>query len=182
MTNDVAKGLTHVSADGSAQMVDVSAKPDSARMARATGAISMSENTLAAIQANSVAKGDVLGVARIAGIMAAKRTADLIPLCHPIALTDVTVTLTADPRLPGVRVEAVARTIGKTGVEMEALTAATVALLTVYDMAKALDRGMVLLDVALAEKTGGVSGSYARLDGMPVATYHRGEGELGNCT
>lgn len=162
MSDHHAQGLTHVSEDGSAQMVDVGGKPDSPRMARALGAISMSRGTLAAIQANTVAKGDVLGVARIAGIMAAKRTAELIPLCHPIALTDVSVTLTADPELPGVRVEAVARTVGKTGVEMEALTAATVALLTVYDMAKALDRGMVLLDVALAEKTGGASGAYAR--------------------
>ena len=162
MTNDPANGLTHVSENGTAQMVDVSAKPDTARMARVTGAISMSAETLQAIVDNSLAKGDVLGVARIAGIMAAKRTADLIPLCHPIALTDVSVTLTADARLPGVRVEAIARTIGKTGVEMEALTAATVALLTVYDMAKALDRGMALLDVALAEKTGGASGDYAR--------------------
>lgn len=182
MTNDVAKGLTHVSEDGTAQMVDVSAKPDSARMARATGAISMSESTLAAIQGNSIVKGDVLGVARIAGIMAAKRTADLIPLCHPIALTDVSVTVTPDPRLPGVRVEAIARTVGKTGVEMEALTAATVALLTVYDMAKALDRGMVLLGVTVAEKTGGASGAFARLDGTLVATYHKAEGELDNCT
>ena len=162
MTQDPATGLTHVSADGTAQMVDVSAKPDTARMARATGAISMSHSTLEAIAANTIAKGDVLGVARLAGIMAAKRTAELIPLCHPIALTDIAVTLTADDRLPGVRVEAIARTVGKTGVEMEALTAATVALLTVYDMAKAIDRGMALLDVGLAEKTGGASGDYAR--------------------
>jgi cyclic pyranopterin phosphate synthase len=162
MTKNTSKGLTHVAEDGSARMVDVSAKVDTARMARATGAISMSEGTLNAIVANSVAKGDVLAVARLAGIMAAKRTADLIPLCHPIALTDVAVTLTPDAGLPGIRVEAVARTVGKTGVEMEALTAVTVALLTVYDMAKALDRGMVLLEVALAEKTGGVGGDYAR--------------------
>jgi cyclic pyranopterin phosphate synthase len=160
--NDASKRLTHVAPDGSARMVDVSAKADTARMARATGAISMNMATLEAIVANSVAKGDVLAVARLAGIMAAKRTAELIPLCHPIALTDVSVTLTADARLPGVRVEAVARTVGKTGVEMEALTAATVALLTVYDMAKALDRGMTLLNVALAEKTGGSGGVYAR--------------------
>ena len=162
MTQDPETALTHVSTDGTAQMVDVSAKPDTARMARATGAISMSHSTLEAIAANTIAKGDVLGVARLAGIMAAKRTAELIPLCHPIALTDIAVTLTADDRLPGVRVEAIARTVGKTGVEMEALTAATVALLTVYDMAKAIDRGMALLDVGLAEKTGGASGDYAR--------------------
>jgi cyclic pyranopterin phosphate synthase len=162
MTNDAPNVLSHVAEDGSARMVDVSAKPDTARMARATGAISMDEKTLHAIVANSVAKGDVLAVARLAGIMAAKRTADLIPLCHPIALTDVSVTLTADPSLPGGRVESIARTVGKTGVEMEALTAATVALLTVYDMAKALDRGMALVEVRLAAKTGGASGDYAR--------------------
>ena len=162
MTQEPEAVLTHVSTDGTAQMVDVSAKPDTARMARATGAISMSRGTLEAIAANTIEKGDVLGVARLAGIMAAKRTAELIPLCHPIALTDIVVTLTTDDRLPGVRVEAIARTVGKTGVEMEALTAATVALLTVYDMAKAIDRGMAILDVGLAEKTGGARGDYAR--------------------
>ena len=178
MTNKTGQALTHVADDGSARMVDVSAKSDTARMARATGAIAMSAGTLKAIVANTVAKGDVLAVARLAGIMAAKRTADLIPLCHPIALTDVAVTLRADADLPGVRVEAIARTTGKTGVEMEALTAVTVALLTVYDMAKALDRGMTLMDVTLAEKTGGASGDYARLDGMSVAPYTQGAGEL----
>jgi cyclic pyranopterin phosphate synthase len=161
--------LTHVDSDGDARMVDVSDKADTARMARATGVISMAPATLAAIVANSSPKGDVLGVARLAGIMAAKRTSDLIPLCHPIALTDVSVTLTPDASLPGVRVEAVARTVGKTGVEMEALTAVSVALLTVYDMAKAMDRAMVLGDISLAEKVGGQGGRYARLDGMPVA-------------
>lgn len=143
-------------------MVDVSGKADSARMARATGSITMAPATLAAIVANSTPKGDVLLVARLAGIMAAKRTADLIPLCHPISLSDVAVTLTADADLPGVRAEAVARTVGKTGVEMEALTAVSVALLTVYDMAKAIDRSMVLGDISLAEKTGGQSGTFAR--------------------
>jgi cyclic pyranopterin phosphate synthase len=143
-------------------MVDVSAKPDTARMARATGAIVMAPATLQAIAANALAKGDVLGVARLAGIMAAKRTAELIPLCHPLPLTDVSVTLTPDAALPGVRVEAMARTIGKTGVEMEALTAASVALLTIYDMAKAIDRGMTIGDISLAEKTGGASGTFAR--------------------
>ncbi len=143
-------------------MVDVSAKADSERMARATGAIAMAPSTLDAIIANGLAKGDVLGVARLAGIMAAKRTADLIPLCHPIALTDVAITLTPDRNLPGVRVESVARTVGKTGVEMEALVAASVALLTIYDMAKAIDRGMTIGEIALAEKTGGASGTYAR--------------------
>jgi cyclic pyranopterin phosphate synthase len=143
-------------------MVDVGAKPDSARMARATGWISMSRATHDAIAANAIAKGDVLAVARLAGIMAAKRTSDLIPLCHPLALTDVAVELKSDPDLPGVRVEAVARTVGKTGVEMEALTAASFALLTVYDMAKAMDRSMTIGDISLAEKSGGVRGDYAR--------------------
>jgi cyclic pyranopterin phosphate synthase len=129
----------------------------------------MRAETLAAIMANGLAKGDVLGVARIAGIMAAKRTADLIPLCHPLALTDVSVTFAADQALPGLRAEAVARTTGKTGVEMEALTAVGIALLTVYDMAKAMDRSMAINDISLAEKTGGVGGDYARLDGTDAA-------------
>jgi cyclic pyranopterin monophosphate synthase len=154
--------LSHVAPDGTARMVDVSAKPDTARMARATGHITMSRATLDAIIGNTIAKGDVLGVARLAGIMAAKRTSDLIPLCHPLPLTDVGVTVEADPSLPGVRIEAVAKTVGKTGVEMEALSAVTIALLTVYDMAKAMDRGMTIGDISLAEKTGGVSGAYAR--------------------
>ena len=155
-------GMSHVAADGSARMVDVSAKEDTARMARATGSIAMERATLDAIVANALSKGDVLSVARLAGIMAAKRTSDLIPLCHPIALTDVAVTLTPDLALPGVRVEVVARTVGKTGVEMEALTAASVALLTIYDMAKAIDRGMTIGEIVLAEKTGGVTGRFAR--------------------
>jgi cyclic pyranopterin phosphate synthase len=154
--------LSHVAADGSARMVDVSAKSETSRMARATGQIAMSRPTLDAIIANSIAKGDVLGVARVAGIMAAKRTAELIPLCHPLPLTDVAVTVEPDSALPGVRVEAVARTFGRTGVEMEALSAVTVALLTIYDMAKALDRGMVIGDISLAEKAGGASGPYTR--------------------
>jgi cyclic pyranopterin phosphate synthase len=165
MTGDRGK-LSHVAADGTARMVDVSAKADSHRMARATGSIMMQRKTLDAIIANTVAKGDVLGVARLAGIMAAKRTSDLIPLCHPLALTDVAVNLTPDPNLPGVRVEAIAKTTGKTGVEMEALTAVSVALLTVYDMAKAMDRSMTIGDISLAHKTGGVGGEYARLDGL----------------
>lgn len=162
MTPRSGDQLTHVAGDGTARMVDVSAKPDSARMARATGWISMSRATHDAIAANGVKKGDVLAVARLAGIMAAKRTSDLIPLCHPLALTDVTVELSTDAGLPGVRVDAVARTVGKTGVEMEALTAASVALLTVYDMAKAMDRAMVIGDISLAEKSGGASGDFAR--------------------
>ena len=154
--------LTHVGDDGAARMVDVSAKPETERLARAGGAIRMRPETLAAIRGNAIAKGDVLGVARIAGVMAAKRTAELIPLCHPLALTDVQVRLELDEALPGVRAEATARTTGRTGVEMEALVAATTALLTVYDMAKAGDREMVLVDVCLLEKRGGRSGTWLR--------------------
>ena len=154
--------LTHVAEDGRAQMVDVSAKSETTRVARATGWISMSPAAHDAIASNAVAKGDVLAVARLAGIMAAKRTSELIPLCHPLALTDVAVDLTTDESLPGVRVEAVARTVGRTGVEMEALTAASIALLTVYDMAKAMDRSMTIGDISLAEKSGGVSDDFAR--------------------
>ena len=167
--NEEGRGLSHVASDGTARMVDVSAKPDTSRMALATGSIRMSREAFDAVRANAVRKGDVLGVARVAGIMAAKRTSELIPLCHPLPLHDVGVTLAPDPELPGFRVEAVARTVGKTGVEMEALTAATVALLTVYDMAKALDRAMVISDISLARKVGGAGGEYARLDGTPVA-------------
>ena len=169
MTGKPYDRLSHVAADGTARMVDVGLKPDTVRMARATGAITMTPATLDAIEANAVAKGDVLGVARVAGIMAAKRTADLIPLCHPIVLTDVSVDLSIDRTLPGIRVSATARTVGKTGVEMEALSAAAVALLTVYDMAKAMDRSMEIGQVRLAEKTGGVSGPFASLDGMGSA-------------
>jgi cyclic pyranopterin phosphate synthase len=154
--------LSHVGPDGEAKMVDVSAKPETDRVARAVGSIRMNAATLAAIRDNAVAKGDVLGVARLAGIMGAKRTAELIPLCHPIALTDVQVDLTMDPDLPGVLVSATARTVGRTGVEMEALAAATIALLTVYDMAKAVDRSMTIEGVALVEKTGGRSGHWSR--------------------
>lgn len=156
------EALSHVGADGEARMVDVSAKPDTLRYAKASGAIVMAPATLAAIQANSVKKGDVLGVAKIAGIMAAKRTADLIPLCHPVPLHDVQLGLEADVDLPGIRVVAEARTVGRTGVEMEALTAVTVALLTIYDMAKAMDRHMRITEVLLEAKTGGKSGVFAR--------------------
>jgi cyclic pyranopterin monophosphate synthase len=164
-----SRELSHVAPDGSARMVDVSAKADTSRMARATGSIRMSQAAFDAVRANLVKKGDVLGVARVAGIMAAKRTSELIPLCHPLPLHDLGVTFAPDPTLPGFRVEAIARTVGKTGVEMEALTAASVALLTVYDMAKALDRTMVISDISLARKVGGEGGDYARLDGTGVA-------------
>jgi len=154
--------LTHVGADGVARMVDVSTKPDTERYARATGAIRMRPETLSAIRDNSLAKGDVLGVARVAGIMAAKRTAELIPLCHPLPLTDVQVSLSLDEGLPGVRAEARARTTGKTGVEMEAITAVSLCLVTIYDMAKAVDREMVITDILLVEKSGGRSGHWLR--------------------
>lgn len=133
-------------------MVDVSAKPSVARLARAAGEIVMSADAFAKLRDAQMPKGDVLGTARIAGVMAAKKTAELIPLCHPLALTDVQVAFTLDEALPGVRCEATARTVGPTGVEMEALTAVSVALLTVYDMAKAVDSGMVIRGVRLVEK------------------------------
>lgn len=154
--------LSHVDESGSARMVDVAAKPDSSRGALATGSITMARETFEAIRENRIAKGDVLSVARIAGIMAAKRTAELIPLCHPVALTNAAVDLELDPLLPGVRVSASASTVGKTGVEMEALTAVATALLTIYDMAKAMDRGMIIGEIALAEKSGGQSGDWKR--------------------
>jgi cyclic pyranopterin phosphate synthase len=142
-------------------MVDVSQKTDSRRVARATGVIVMSAETLAAIAENKIKKGDVFSVARIAGIMAAKRTAELIPLCHNIPLSDVNIELEADLALPGVRVSASAVTIGKTGVEMEALTAVAVTLLTIYDMAKSMDRGMTIQEIVLTEKSGGRSGDWS---------------------
>ena len=162
MSGKLTGKLSHVAADGTARMVDVGAKAETARMARATGQITMTPATLEAIVGNTIAKGDVLGVARVAGIMAAKRTAELIPLCHPLPLTDVRIELVTDSALPGVRVEATVRTVGRTGVEMEALAGATIALLTVYDMAKAMDKSMIINDIALAEKTGGAGGPYAR--------------------
>jgi cyclic pyranopterin phosphate synthase len=150
-------------------MVDVSAKAETQRLARATGCIRMKRDTLVAILNAQVKKGDVLGIARIAGVMAAKRTSDLIPLCHPLALTDVQVELTTDDTLPGVRATSTVRTTGRTGVEMEALTAVTVALLTVYDMTKAMDRGMEIFEVCLVEKFGGASGHYKRQSGTGSA-------------
>ena len=154
------KELSHVDQSGDARMVDVSEKPDTRRFAKAAGVISMSRETFDAIAENRVVKGDVLPVARIAGIMAAKRTSELVPLCHSIALTDVTIDLELDASLPGVRVTTSATSVGKTGVEMEALTAAAVALLTVYDMTKALDRGMTIGEIRVTEKSGGRSGNW----------------------
>jgi cyclic pyranopterin phosphate synthase len=152
--------LTHLGSSGEANMVDVGAKTETERTAVAEGTVTMRPETLRMILAGDARKGDVLGTARIAGIMAAKRTHELIPLCHPLLLTKVSVEIAPDEGLPGLRVTAIARVTGKTGVEMEALTAASVACLTIYDMAKAVDRGMVLGGIRLVEKSGGKSGDY----------------------
>jgi len=152
--------LTHISAEGEARMVDVSAKPVTTREARAEGRIAMAPATLELILSGNAKKGDVLGTARIAGIMAAKRTHELIPLCHPLMLSKVEVELSPLPDLPGILVSARVKTTGQTGVEMEALTAVSVACLTVYDMAKAVDRGMRIEGVRLLEKSGGASGDW----------------------
>jgi cyclic pyranopterin phosphate synthase len=150
--------LTHVDENGRARMVDVGAKDETLRMAIAKGEIVMKPETLALIQAGAIKKGDALSIAQVAGIMAAKKTAELIPLCHPIALTQVNVDLVIDEGLPGVRITATAKTVGKTGVEMEALTAVSVAALTVYDMAKAVEKTMKIQNIRLVEKQGGKSG------------------------
>lgn len=154
--------LSHADASGTARMVDVGAKAATERRASASGAIRMSSSTLELIRANQLAKGDVLGVARIAGVMAAKRTSELVPLCHPLPLTHVDVELSLDASLPGVRVNATAATVAGTGVEMEAMIAATIALVTVYDMAKSADRAMVIGDVRVTAKSGGRSGDFVR--------------------
>lgn len=154
--------LSHVGAEGEARMVDVSAKAETERVARAEGSIRMAPATLAAIRANALKKGDVIAVARIAGVMAAKKTSELIPLCHPIALTDVQIDITLDDALPGLRAEATARTFGRTGVEMEAISAVCVTLITVFDMVKAVDKELVLSEIRLLEKSGGRSGSWRR--------------------
>jgi cyclic pyranopterin monophosphate synthase len=151
--------LTHLDQSGAAHMVDISAKPDTARTATAEGRITMSAEALAAIRDGTAKKGDVLAVARVAGIMAAKKTSDLIPLCHPIALTSVTVDFLPDDA--GITATATTRTTGSTGVEMEALTAVSVALLTLYDMAKALDKRMTITGIRLLTKTGGRSGDFS---------------------
>lgn len=152
--------LTHLDEDGAAHMVDVSAKATTARQAIASGRISMSAEARQAIAAGLVKKGDVLAVARVAGIMGAKKTSDLIPLCHPLPLSSVAIDLQIDDQ--GVTATATARTNGQTGVEMEALTAVSTALLTVYDMAKAIDKAMIISDIILLEKTGGKSGDWKR--------------------
>ncbi len=152
--------LTHFNEQGQAHMVDVGGKPDATREATATGVIRMKPETLAVIQRGEAAKGDVLAVARIAAIQATKKTSDLIPLCHPLAITKVAVELRCEPDHQAVRCTATVGLTGKTGVEMEALTAVQVGLLTVYDMVKAIDRGMVIGDVKLLEKSGGRSGQW----------------------
>jgi cyclic pyranopterin monophosphate synthase len=153
--------LSHFDESGAARMVDVGAKPETERMARASAIVRMQPATLALISNRKVAKGDVLEVARLAGIMAAKKTAELIPLCHPLPLTSVTIDFSF-PAEDSLRIEAIARVFGRTGVEMEALTAVSVAALTVYDMCKAADRGMTIESVRLEEKDGGKSGHFLR--------------------
>ena len=158
-------GLTHIAASGEAHMVDVSGKAVSARVAVAEGHVIMQAATLTLIREGDAKKGDVLGTARLAGIMAAKRTHELIPLCHPLALSQVTVDLTLDGALPGVRVQATAKVAGQTGVEMEALTAVSIACLTIYDMVKAVDRGMRIEGIRLTRKSGGKSGDFVAGEG-----------------
>ena len=155
-----ARRLTHLDRGGKARMVDVSAKPATERIAVAEGCVIMAPETLHLILRGDAKKGDVLAVARIAGIMAAKRTHELIPLCHPLALSNVTVDLETDPKLVGIRVRASVKVAGQTGVEMEALTAVAVACLTIYDMGKAVERGMRIERIRLVEKRGGKSGPY----------------------
>ncbi len=155
-------GLTHIGASGEAHMVDVGGKEVTQREATATGAVTMQRETLATILSGNAKKGDVLATARIAGIMAAKKAHELIPLCHPLLIEKVTLDIAPDEALPGLRVSATVRVSGRTGVEMEALTAVSVACLTIYDMAKAVDRGMEIGPIALAEKSGGRSGHWRR--------------------
>lgn len=154
--------LTHTDDDGRARMVDVGDKAETHRVARAEGTLTMSEAALSAIENNALAKGDAISTARIAGIMAAKKTSELIPLCHNIPLTEVGVDIEIEKSLPGLRVRSWAASRGRTGVEMEALTAATIALLTLYDMAKSIDRGMEIQAVRLTAKSGGKSGDWTR--------------------
>jgi len=153
-------GLTHLDAEGNAVMVDVSEKAESARTATAKGSVLMQAETLALIRRGGVAKGDVLDIAQLAGIMGAKKTADLVPLCHPLGLDSVQVMLTCDEALNAIDIEATCKVTGRTGVEMEAMTAVSVAALTIYDMCKAVDRGMRLTEIRLTHKAGGKSGTY----------------------
>ncbi|WP_421611405.1 cyclic pyranopterin monophosphate synthase MoaC [Agrobacterium tumefaciens] len=157
-----ATKLTHIDASGEAHMVDVGDKAETVRVAVAEGFVKMKPETLALIRDGNAKKGDVIGTARLAGIMAAKQTANLIPLCHPLMLTKVAVEITEDAALPGLRVEAMVKLSGKTGVEMEALTAVSIACLTIYDMAKAADKAMEIVNIRLLEKSGGKSGDFRR--------------------
>ena len=150
--------LSHIDASGRARMVDISSKPDTSRTAIAKGEVVMRKETLDLIESGSVGKGDVLSVAQVAGVMAAKRTSDLIPLCHPLPLNQISVEFELDEDLPGIKIVARAKTMGKTGVEMEALTAVAVSALTIYDMAKAVEKTMVIQNIRLVEKRGGQSG------------------------
>jgi cyclic pyranopterin monophosphate synthase len=160
MIENPSTSLTHLDSHGQAQMVDVSAKPSTVREAIATGRVRMTPATLAAIEAGNAPKGDVLGTARLAGIMAAKQTANLIPLCHPLPIHKVEVNLTPDPDLPGYQIQATVKIKAETGVEMEALTAVAITALTLYDMAKALDKSMQIEQIGLLKKTGGKSGDW----------------------
>ncbi|SON55054.1 Molybdenum cofactor biosynthesis protein C [Hartmannibacter diazotrophicus] len=164
MSDPQEKRLTHLDETGKAVMVDVTEKDVTDRIAVCEGAVTMEPETLAMIVAGQAKKGDVIATARLAGIMAAKRTHELIPLCHPLALTKVAVDIEADESLPGLKVTAMARVASRTGVEMEALTAVSVACLTIYDMAKAVDRGMTISGIRLIEKSGGKSGDYRAKD------------------
>src|SRR2546425_2417442 len=166
------RGLTHLSPRGAARMVDVSAKPETAREAVASAVVRMSPKTLAIVRAGNAPKGDVLGVARTAGILAAKRTHELIPLCHPLRLTGIDVTFSDDGRRGVLTIETRVRTVDKTGVEMEALTAASVAALAVYDMVKAVEKGVTIERVALLEKSGGKSGHWKRAQTPAPRTDH----------
>ena len=154
--------LTHLDESGAANMVDVGDKAETVRIATASGCVTMQKQTLELILSGNAAKGDVIGTARLAGIMAAKKTSDLIPLCHPLMLSKVSVEIEPDETLPGLRVSATVKLTGKTGVEMEALTAVSVACLTIYDMAKAADKGMIISNIAVDSKTGGKSGDWQR--------------------
>jgi cyclic pyranopterin phosphate synthase len=180
-TDDARGGLSHLDARGAARMVDVSAKPDTERVATAEGFVAMQAETLALIQEGGIAKGDVLAVARVAGIMAAKRTSELIPMCHPLPVTGVTLDLAPDGA-DRLRIAATVKTTGKTGVEMEALTAVSVAALTVYDMCKAVDRGMRIEGVRLLEKRGGKSGTYKSPSAAEIGTATRTPRRSGGST
>jgi cyclic pyranopterin phosphate synthase len=160
----MTSGLSHLDPRGYARMVDIGAKPETARIAIASGEVSMRSETLDLIQAGALKKGDVLSIAQIAGVMAAKRTSELIPLCHPLPIDQVLVNIEPDSQIPGLSITATVRTTGKTGVEMEALTAVAVAALTVYDMAKAVEKTMRIQNIRLVEKHGGQSGDVVNRD------------------